>query len=157
MNDQKQPKGRCVAVGGAQTPNPEMARMASRIERVVTRQPQDQVRCIHLFDDFFRCNWWSPQGIDLHRNSAAWVVGALSRVRKSCFVAAKFENGRLVIEEVDAKGSRCVLEIDRGREMEFDGQGAFAPPPPAVGAASRPPQTPYSHADEAGNDDEALL
>ena len=34
--------------------------LSRQIEQSVKREPLDAVRCIRVFGDFYRCNWWSP-------------------------------------------------------------------------------------------------
>ena len=76
--------------------------LSGEIERAVVREPLDRVRCVHLYDDHYRCNWWSP-GIDekLGLAQAEWASLAMHRVRKSRFIRARLEGEDLVIEEVE--------------------------------------------------------
>lgn len=130
MSAPKQPAGRAARRanddGVQAADNLISSSVAARIERAVARQPHDDVRCVHLFDAYYRCNWWAPVGADLHRNQAEWVIGALSRVRKSCFLSATLKDQRLVIEEIDRNGLRAVLAIDEGLVIEQRKQGSVA-------------------------------
>jgi hypothetical protein len=75
------------------------------IERAVDRQPLDRVRCVRVFADHYRCNWWSPTPSvadqDRRDPTAAWAFAALHRVRQSRFLRATNTGGRLVIEGLD--------------------------------------------------------
>lgn len=74
--------------------------LSQEIERAVTRQPQDRVRCVHVFDDHYRCNWWALEDGDARLPQAEWASLAMHRVRKSQFITARLEAGELVIKEV---------------------------------------------------------
>ena len=84
----------------AATANP--ARDLSReIESAVEREPLDRVRCVRVFGDYYRCNWWSPPEKEhARRPMADWAALAMNRVRKSRFLTASDRSGRLVIEVV---------------------------------------------------------
>jgi hypothetical protein len=73
---------------------------SQEIERAVAREPQDRVRCVHVFDDHYRCNWWAPGDGDARLGQAEWASLAMHRVRKSQFITARLEAGELVIKEV---------------------------------------------------------
>lgn len=131
MSAQKQPAGRAARRANEDGAKPADETLVSdhsvRIERAVARQPKDHVRCVHLFDNYYRCNWWAPLGADVHRNQAEWVIGAMSRVRKSSFLAATLKGQSLVIEEVDRNGVRAVLAIDEGSVIEERQQRSAIP------------------------------
>lgn len=149
MSAQKQPAGRAARRadddGVKQADHTVVNNYAARIERAVARQPKDHVRCIHLFDDFYRCNWWAPLGTDVHRNQAQWVIGALSRVRKSSFLAATLKGQSLVIEEIDGRGMRALLAVDEGLVIEQHQNGSV------IAAASTDP---VAFTSDDGNEDE---
>ncbi len=75
--------------------------LSGDIERAVEREPLDRVRCIRLFDNYYRCNWWAPATGKADTNKAFdWAVGTTHQVRKSSFLAATMEAGHLTIQVV---------------------------------------------------------
>lgn len=155
MSAQKQPAGRAVRRANEDGAKPGdhtlVNNFASRIERAVARQPKDHVRCIHLFDDYYRCNWWAPLGVDVHRNQAEWVIGAMSRVRKSSFLAATLKGQSLVIEEIDGSGMRALLAVDEGLAIEQHQNGSV------IAAASTDPVAFKPDEDEQDDESQAPL
>lgn len=75
--------------------------LSSAIEQAVTREPMDRVRCVRVFGDFYRCNWWSPASAIPGVPMAEWARQAMHRVRKSRFINARSAGGQLVMEEVE--------------------------------------------------------
>ncbi|HEY1685357.1 MAG TPA: hypothetical protein VGG19_11380 [Tepidisphaeraceae bacterium] len=73
--------------------------LVSAIEERMLREPQDLVKCVHLFDDYFRCNWWAPAPGQNNR-SFDWGTSATHHVRKSCFLKVSNVNEELTIEEI---------------------------------------------------------
>jgi hypothetical protein len=79
--------------------------LSGEIERAVVREPLDRVRCVHLYDDHYRCNWWAPGVDDKHgaaEGQSEWASLAMHRVRKSRFITARLSAGQLVMEEAAA-------------------------------------------------------
>ena len=75
--------------------------LSQEIERAVPREPLDRVRCVHLYDDHYRCNWWAPGAADERTPMAEWAALAMHRVRKSRFITATIEGGELVMKEAE--------------------------------------------------------
>jgi hypothetical protein len=75
--------------------------LSHEIERAVAREPLDRVRCVHLFDDHYRCNWWAPDAVNARTPMAEWAALAMHRVRKSQFITATLEGGELVISDAE--------------------------------------------------------
>jgi len=72
------------------------------IEQAVEREALDRVRCVRVFNDFYRCNWWAHQTKDSSQRPVAdWAALAMQRVRKSRFLSASESSGRLIIEQLD--------------------------------------------------------
>ena len=90
--------------GGANAARATRDAVLRDIERTMTREPRDRVRCVHLFDNYFRCNWWAPipAGPDSSR-AFEWSTRSTHHVRKSQFLRVTASAGRLVIEEVDTR------------------------------------------------------
>jgi len=77
--------------------------LSGEIERAVVREPLDRVRCVHLYDDHYRCNWWAPGIDEKHpgQPQAEWASLALHRVRKSRFITAHLSAGQLVMDDAN--------------------------------------------------------
>jgi hypothetical protein len=92
------------------TPSPAAAPkgpldLSDEIERAVAREPLDRVRCVRVFEDRYRCNWWAP-GDDYPKGpQAEWASLAMHRVRKSRFITAHLAAGQLVMTEVSSASS----------------------------------------------------
>ena len=81
------------------------ADLSRRIEQAVPRDPLDRVKCVRVFDDFYRCNWWAhPEGGVSGKNPSVWSVVATQRVRKSQFLKAAIVAGELLIKELNTPG-----------------------------------------------------
>ncbi len=75
--------------------------LSSEIERAVERQPSDRVRCVRVFGDAYRCNWWSRSDASATASAQPeWLSSMADRIRKSCFLIAVMRDGHLVIEGV---------------------------------------------------------
>jgi nucleoid-associated protein YgaU len=74
--------------------------LSSEIEQAVEREPADQVRCVHVFGNYYRCNWWSRPTGSRATPDYAWGGLFSDFIRKSSFLAATTESGQLVIKEV---------------------------------------------------------
>ena len=97
------PGGDEVAVA---TPRPSNEDLSPEIERAVRKEPRDRVRCIRLFDSFYRCNWWAPMAGTASQNPAFdWGVATTHHVRKSLFLRATLRSGKLVIEQGSQQGA----------------------------------------------------
>lgn len=79
--------------------------LSAQIEQAVVRERRDRVKCVRVFDDFYRCNWWAAVHDDAARGSAPWGVHAMSRVRKSQFLNATLHGDKLKIEVVNVPTS----------------------------------------------------
>ena len=79
--------------------------LSVEIEQAVEREPRDRVKCVRLFDDYYRCNWWAPEGEGTPRERAAWAEVATNRVRKSRFLTATLHEGKLRINDVAVKAA----------------------------------------------------
>jgi hypothetical protein len=74
--------------------------LSSEIEQAVVRQPLDRVRCVRVYDDHYRCNWWAPGIDEKHGGQSEWALLAMHRVRKSRFITAHLSgSGELVMDE----------------------------------------------------------
>jgi len=74
--------------------------LSAEIESAVEREPLDRVRCVHLYDDRYRGNWWAPGDAEAGTPQAEWAIRAMHRVRKSRFISARLDGGELVMRDV---------------------------------------------------------
>ncbi len=74
--------------------------LSAQVERAVDRDPLDWVRCVRVFGDFYRCNWWSRKGQKRAGQDFDWGGLITDHVRKSCFLRVTTKKGQLVMEEV---------------------------------------------------------
>ncbi len=76
--------------------------LSDQIERAIGKDPQDRVRCVRVFEDYYRCNWWAPavSGPGAFDKSYNWGVLTTHHVRRSCFLNATMDSGQLVMKEV---------------------------------------------------------
>jgi hypothetical protein len=82
-------------------PRAAEADLSSQIEQAVQRDPLDRVKCVRVFDNFYRCNWWAQPSTDIaNRYASEWGIVATQRVRKSRFLNATVVAGELVIKEM---------------------------------------------------------
>ena len=78
-------------------PKPDFSR---DIEKTVKKEPLDRVRCVRVFEDYYRCNWWSPTLAPASGARAFdWAVSATHFIRKSCFYKVTLSGEQLVLEE----------------------------------------------------------
>ena len=75
---------------------------SAEIQRVVKKEPMDRVKCVRVFDSYYRCNWWSPHKSPTSGTTPQWAVGTTHFVRKSAFFRASLLGGQVVVEEVVA-------------------------------------------------------
>src|SRR2546421_830316 len=77
------------------------ADLSAQIEQAVQKDPLDRVKCVRVFDEFYRCNWWAQPNTDIaSRHASMWGIVATQRVRKSRFLSATMVAGELVIKEM---------------------------------------------------------
>jgi hypothetical protein len=74
--------------------------LSQLIERAVDREPMDQVKCVRVFSNYYRCNWWSKSTSPKKRTDTAWGGEFMDCIRKSRFLTATMQTGELVITEV---------------------------------------------------------
>jgi len=75
--------------------------LSQQIEQAVEREPLDQVKCVRVFGNYYRCNWWSRAGAQ-SRLEYNWAGLLMDVIRKSCFLSVTMQAGQLVIKEVGA-------------------------------------------------------
>ena len=82
--------------------------LSREIERAVDREPLDTVRCVRVFGNFYRCNWWCRLNVPRKGSDFAWAGILLDSIRTSRFLTANMLAGKLVIEEVSGSVSSPV-------------------------------------------------
>ena len=85
-------------------PRPAASReqdLSDELSRTVDKQPGDQVRCTHVGNGNYRCNWWAPQATGGYDNPGmSGLLVTTHRVRKSRFLLVTREAGKLVIQDI---------------------------------------------------------
>ena len=69
--------------------------LSRAIEQSVARQPDEQVRSVRLFGNFYRCNWW----VQDKTPHPFWLTSG--KIRKSSFLRVTKAGDELLIEKVD--------------------------------------------------------
>jgi hypothetical protein len=67
--------------------------LSKAIEKSVERQPDEQVKSVRLFDDFYRCNWW----VEDKTPHPFWI--STGKIRKSSFLRVTKTSTGLHIED----------------------------------------------------------
>lgn len=78
------------------------ADLSGEIQRVVEREPGDEVRCTRVGGDTYRCNWWSVAGNGGYDNPGmrGGQLATDHRIRKSAFLRVTKGRKGLRITEV---------------------------------------------------------
>lgn len=74
--------------------------LSQEIERFVEREPLDLVKCVRVFGNYYRCNWWSHSGGARTRRDYGWTGIIMDVIRKSSFLSATMQAGELTIKIV---------------------------------------------------------
>lgn len=75
--------------------------LSGEISQFIDKLPGDHVRCTHVGNGNYRCNWWAPQGTGGYDNPGmGGLLVTTHRVRKSRLLRVTRDGERLVIEEV---------------------------------------------------------
>lgn len=70
--------------------------LSEQIARSVQKRPGEQVRCVRVFGDCYRCNWWASDG------GESAVFANMATIRKSRFLrVTKIADG-LVMDDLSA-------------------------------------------------------
>jgi hypothetical protein len=87
-------------VGAVSAPEEDLSR---KIEEFVDREPHDLVKCVHVFGNYYRCNWWSRAAARTQLDYA-WVGRMADFVRKSRFLSATMNADELIVKEIGPVG-----------------------------------------------------
>ena len=80
------------------------ADLSVQIEQAVKRDLHDRVKCVRVFDNYYRCNWWAqPADVIATKHASVWGDVAMQRVRKSRFLNVRVVDGKLVMKEMAAR------------------------------------------------------
>jgi hypothetical protein len=74
--------------------SPATEDFSQAIEQTMDRQPDEQVRCVRVFEDRYRCNWW------IREQTTHWMSFGTGVIRKSLFLRATQKADKLVIEDL---------------------------------------------------------
>lgn len=88
--------------GNASSPDKDLSR---EIERIVDREPLDLVKCVRVFGNYYRCNWWSSAGVQRGDLDSHWSRMIMNIVRKSSFMSVTMDADELVMKEVAGRAS----------------------------------------------------
>lgn len=76
--------------------------LSRRIEAAVERLPSDIVRCVRVYGEFYRCNWWSRDGLARTGLDYDWAGLLTDHIRKSGFFRAILSaDDALTLEEIN--------------------------------------------------------
>ena len=71
--------------------------LSEAIDGTVERQPGEEVRTVRVFNDYYRCNWWTQD------KSLGPVYLNLGKISRSKFLRATMTGEKLVIEDVSRR------------------------------------------------------
>ena len=74
--------------------------LSRQIEQMVEREPIDRVRCVRVFGDFYRCNWWSRLGSRMNGRNYDWGGLMTDHIRQSRFLKATLSGEDVLLEDV---------------------------------------------------------
>ena len=77
-----------------QPPETEKLDLSEAIEQSMHRQRDEQIRCVRVFGDRYRCNWL------VRDRTEHWLSFATSSIKKSVFLRASWKDDKLVIEDM---------------------------------------------------------
>jgi len=80
--------------------------LSRRIELAVVREPLDTVRCMRVFGDFYRCNWWSRLDTKQKQTGFNWGELTTGHIRQSHFLKATVRGDELILEYVPSSGAQ---------------------------------------------------
>ncbi|HVT89563.1 MAG TPA: hypothetical protein VHD56_11970 [Tepidisphaeraceae bacterium] len=73
--------------------------LSSQINAFVEKEQGEIVKCVRVFGDLYRCNWWGHEHTDKINRPLAGFDVTLLRVRKSSFLRVKKTDEGLRIED----------------------------------------------------------
>ena len=90
---------------------PATSDLSRRIEQLVERKPLDAVRCVRVFGNFYRCNWWSRLGSKRPGADFDWGGLITDHVRQSRFLKATVSGEQITLEDVPSStaGRRSIV------------------------------------------------
>jgi len=97
--------------GRAAPAAPATSDLSRRIEQMVERKPLDAVRCVRVFGNFYRCNWWARLGSKRPGTDFDWGGLITDYVRQSRFLKATVSGEEITLEDVpsSAAGRRSIV------------------------------------------------
>jgi hypothetical protein len=76
--------------------------LSKQIAQTLKREPGDEIRCVHIVGDKYRCNWWAPSDKSEFDNPSmkGGQLGTTFRIRKSSFLRVTRSGDALKIVEL---------------------------------------------------------
>ena len=84
----------------AVVPKPVPEDLSKQIEQSVERQPDERLKVVRVFGNFYRCNWWVQ---DISPTSFWLSTGT---IRKSRLLKATKTNDGVLVEDVTLSGKQ---------------------------------------------------
>ena len=81
-------------------PAPAAADLSVEVAATFPEEPGLMIRCVHLFGDNYRCNWWGLEGVTKGANNVVGLLVADRRVRKSRFLRVTRTAAGLSVKDV---------------------------------------------------------
>jgi len=75
-------------------PQPAVADLSREIEQSAERQPDESIKAVRVFDNYYRCNWW----VQDKSKESFWL--ATGTIRKSRLLRATKSSAGLLILDV---------------------------------------------------------
>jgi hypothetical protein len=77
--------------------------LSNEIEQSMERQPDERVKAVRVFGDYYRCNWW----VQDRKPQLVWLPTAT--IRKSRFLRAEKTTDGLLVEDITGQRGRTVV------------------------------------------------
>ena len=88
-----------IRVASANVAENAQADRSAEVAQLLNKQPRDHLTCVRVYGDFYRCNWWAPGDVANRPGAIEWLEISTYRVRKSQFVKATMNDGKLAVED----------------------------------------------------------
>jgi len=77
-----------------QQASPAMDDLSQAINQSVEKQPDEEVRSVRVFEDRYRCNWWTRQ------KTTDWLSSTSGVIKRSKFLRVTLVANKLIIEDL---------------------------------------------------------
>ena len=79
------------------TARPAAENLSEAIEQMMDRKAGERVRCVRVFGNCYRCNWWTSA------KTASWLLSTTASIKRSIFLRATKEADKLVIDDLSKR------------------------------------------------------